>query len=430
MIPRYTRPVMEKIWNERNEWQTMLDVEIAACEANAELGRIPSEAVEVIKEKADFDVDRIHEIDAVINHDIIAFLTAVGEKVGDEAKYIHMGLTSTDVRDTGFCLLVKQASDVILDDLEKLAAVLKRRAVEFKHTPTIGRTHGVHAEPTTFGLKMLLWYSETLRNIERMKRAKEEMSVGKLSGAVGTYADIDPYVEQYVCKKLGLKPELISTQVVQRDRHAMYMATLGVIASTLAQIALEVRHLQRTEVREAEEYFSPKQKGSSAMPHKRNPVRSERICGMARLIQGYTVPAYEDVPLWHERDISHSSVERVIFPDATIALDFILNETTNLVDKLLVYPEKMMKDLNLTGGLIFSPRVLLALVSKGAYRDTAYRWVQRNAMKRWLQGEDFYENLCKDEDVRKYLTPEEIKACFDPKAMLTHVDDIFARFGL
>ena len=430
MIPRYTRPVMEKIWNERNEWQTMLDVEIAACEANAELGRIPKEAVEVIKAKADFDVDRIHEIDAEINHDIIAFLTCVGEHVGDEAKYIHMGLTSTDVKDTGLCVQLSQASDVILDDLHRLADVLKRRAVEFKHTPTIGRTHGVHAEPTTFGLKLLLWYAETLRNIDRMEHAADNMRVGKLSGAVGTYADIDPYVEEYVCKKMGLKREDIATQVVQRDHHAEYVATLAVIASTLSQIALEVRHLQRTEVREAEEYFSPKQKGSSAMPHKRNPVRSERICGMARLIQGYAVPAFENVPLWHERDISHSSVERVILPDATIALDYILNETTNLIDKLLVYPEKMLADLNLTGGLIYSPRVLLALVAKGAYRDTAYRWVQRNAMKRWLQGEDFYENLCKDEDVRKYLTPEEIKACFDYRPMLAHVDEIFARFGL
>ena len=373
MIPRYTRQEMDAIWNERHEWQTMLDVEIAACEANAELGRIPKEAVEVIKAKADFDVDRIHEIDAEINHDIIAFLTAVGEKVGDEAKYIHMGLTSTDVRDTGFCLQISRASDLLLDGLQKLAEVLKRRAVEFKYTPTIGRTHGVHAEPTTFGLKLLLWYSETLRNIERMKKAKEEIAVGKLSGAVGTYADIDPYVEEYVCKKLGLKPELISTQVVQRDRHAMYLSTLGVIAATLAQIALEIRHLQRTEVREAEEYFSPKQKGSSAMPHKRNPVRSERICGMARLVQGYTVPGFQNVPLWHERDISHSSVERVIFPDATTALDYILHETINLIDKLLVYPDKMMEDLNLTGGLIFSPRVLLELVSKGVYRDVAYR---------------------------------------------------------
>ena len=430
MIPRYTRPVMEKIWNERNEWQTMLDVEIAACEANAELGRIPKEAVDVIKAKADFDVDRIHEIDAEINHDIIAFLTCVGEHVGDEAKYIHMGLTSTDVRDTGLCVQLKQASEVILEDLEKLAAVLKRRAVEFKHTPTIGRTHGVHAEPTTFGLKMLLWYSETLRNIDRMKHAAEQMAVGKLSGAVGTYADIDPFVEEYVCKKMGLAREDIATQVVQRDHHAEYVTTLGVIAGTLSQIALEVRHLQRTEVREAEEYFSPKQKGSSAMPHKRNPVRSERICGMARLIQGYALPAFENIPLWHERDISHSSVERVMLPDATTALDYILNETTNLIDKLLVYPEKMLADLNMTGGLIYSPRVLLALVAKGAYRDTAYRWVQRNAMKRWLQGEDFYENLCKDEDVRKYLTPEEIKACFDYKPMLVHVDEIFARFGL
>lgn len=430
MIPRYTRPEMEKIWNERNEWQTMLDVEIAACEANAALGRIPKEAVAVIKEKADFDVERIHEIDREINHDIIAFLSAVAEYVGDDAKYIHMGLTSTDVKDTGLNVQVKQASDVILKDLEKLAEVLKRRAVEFKHVPTIGRTHGVHAEPTTFGLKLLLWYSATLRNIERMKQAAATMCVGKLSGAVGTYADIDPYVEEYVCKKLGLQPEPVATQVVQRDHHAAYIATLGVIAGTLSQIALEVRHLQRTEVREAEEYFSAGQKGSSAMPHKRNPVRSERICGMARLIQGYVLPAFEDIPLWHERDISHSSVERVMLPDATTALDYILNETINLIDKLLVYPEKMLEDLNMTGGLIYSPRVLLALVEKGAFRDTAYRWVQRNAMKRWLQGEDFYENLCRDENVRKYLTPEEIKACFDFKPMLVHVDKIFARFGL
>ena len=430
MIPRYTRPEMEKIWNERNEWQTMLDVEIAACEANAALGRIPKEAVAVIKEKADFDVERIHEIDREINHDIIAFLSAVAEYVGDDAKYIHMGLTSTDVKDTGLNVQVKQASDVILKDLEKLAEVLKRRAVEFKHVPTIGRTHGVHAEPTTFGLKLLLWYSATLRNIERMKQAAATMCVGKLSGAVGAYADIDPYVEEYVCKKLGLQPEPVATQVVQRDHHAAYIATLGVIAGTLSQIALEVRHLQRTEVREAEEYFSAKQKGSSAMPHKRNPVRSERICGMARLIQGYVLPAFEDIPLWHERDISHSSVERVMLPDATTALDYILSETINLIDKLLVYPEKMLEDLNMTGGLIYSPRVLLALVEKGAFRDTAYRWVQRNAMKRWLQGEDFYENLCRDEDVRKYLTPEEIKACFDFKPMLVHVDKIFARFGL
>ena len=430
MIPRYTRPEMEKIWNERNEWQTMLDVEIAACEANAALGRIPKEAVAVIKEKADFDVERIHEIDREINHDIIAFLSAVAEYVGDDAKYIHMGLTSTDVKDTGLNVQVKQASDVILKDLEKLAEVLKRRAVEFKHVPTIGRTHGVHAEPTTFGLKLLLWYSATLRNIERMKQAAATMCVGKLSGAVGTYADIDPYVEEYVCKKLGLQPEPVATQVVQRDHHAAYIATLGVIAGTLSQIALEVRHLQRTEVREAEEYFSAGQKGSSAMPHKRNPVRSERICGMARLIQGYVLPAFEDIPLWHERDISRSSVERVMLPDATTALDYILNETINLIDKLLVYPEKMLEDLNMTGGLIYSPRVLLALVEKGAFRDTAYRWVQRNAMKRWLQGEDFYENLCRDEDVRKYLTPEEIKACFDFKPMLVHVDKIFARFGL
>lgn len=430
MIERYTRPEMGRIWDERNEWQTMLDVEIAACEANAELGRIPKEAVQVIREKADFDVDRIHEIDREINHDIIAFLTNVGEYVGDEAKYIHMGLTSTDVKDTALNVQIKEASEILLEDLVKLAEVLKRRAVEFKYTPTIGRTHGVHAEPTTFGLKLLLWYSEVQRNIERMDHAARQMAVGKLSGAVGTYADIDPYVEKYVCEKLGLQREVIATQVVQRDHHAEYITTLGVIAGTLAQIALEVRHLQRTEVREAEEYFSEKQKGSSAMPHKRNPVKSERICGMARLIQGYALPAFENIPLWHERDISHSSVERVIIPDATTALDYILAQTTDLIDKLLVYPEKMLADLNMTGGLIYSPRVLLALVAKGAYRDTAYRWVQRNAMKRWLAGEDFYENLCRDEDVRKYLTEEEIKACFDYKPMLTHVDEIFARFGL
>ena len=300
---------MEKIWNERNEWQTMLNVEIAACEANAELGRIPKEAVEVIKAKADFDVDRIHEIDREINHDIIAFLTNVGEHVGDEAKYIHMGLTSTDVKDTGLNVQLKQASEVLIDDLEKLAEVLKRRAVEFKHTPTIGRTHGVHAEPTTFGLKLLLWYSETLRNIDRMKRAADEMAVGKLSGAVGTYADIDPFVEEYVCKKLGLKPEIVATQVVQRDHHAEYVATLGVIAGVLSQMALEVRHLQRTEVREAEEYFSPKQKGSSAMPHKRNPVKSERICGMARLIQGYSLPACENIPIGNQTDFTQTRLE-------------------------------------------------------------------------------------------------------------------------
>ena len=411
MIPRYTRPEMAKIWDERNEWQTMLDVEIAACEANAELGRIPKEAVEVIKAKADFDVERIHEIDREINHDIIAFLSAVGEYVGDEAKYIHMGMTSTDVKDTALNVQIKQASDVLIADLEKLAEVLKRRAVEFKYTPTIGRTHGVHAEPTTFGLKILLWYSETLRNIERMKRAASEMAVGKLSGAVGTYADIDPYVEEYVCKKMGLTPEIVATQVVQRDHHAEYITTLGCSAYCMALISSVCST-------------------TSAMPHKRNPVKSERICGMARLVQGYALPAFENIPLWHERDISHSSVERVMIPDATTALDYILAQTTDLVDKLLVYPEKMLEDLNMTGGLIYSPRVLLALVSKGAYRDTAYRWVQRNAMKRWLEGEDFYENLCKDEDVRKYLSEEEIKECFDYKPMLIHVDEIFARFGL
>ena len=430
MIPRYTRPEMEKIWNERNEWQTMLDVEIAACEANAELGRIPKEAVEVIKAKANFDVDRIHEIDKEINHDIIAFLSAVAEYVGDEAKYIHMGLTSTDVKDTGLNVQVKQASDVILKDLEQLAEVLKRRAVEFKYVPTIGRTHGVHAEPTTFGLKLLLWYSETLRNIERMKRAAENMCVGKLSGAVGTYADIDPYVEEYVCKKLGLRVESVATQVVQRDHHAEYIATLGVIAGTLSQMALEVRHLQRTEVREAEEYFSPKQKGSSAMPHKRNPVRSERICGMARLVQGYVLPAFENIPLWHERDISHSSTERIILPDATELLDYMLCRFKGILENLTVYPENMLKNIWRTNGVIFAQRVMNALIGKGLSRETAYDTVQPIAMKAWSEGLDYKTLLLADAGVMAQLTPAELEACFTLDYYFKNVDYIFRRVGI
>lgn len=430
MINRYTREAMGRIWSERNEFDMMLEVEILACEAQAELGVIPKEAVAVIREKADFTVERIREIEKETNHDIISFLTAVGEHVGDEAKYIHMGLTSTDVKDTALGAMMKAACQIIVDDLEALRQVLRRRAVEFKYTPMVGRTHGVHGEPTTFGLKLLLWLSEIERHIERMKQAQAIVSVGKISGAVGTYANVDPYVEAYVCEKMGLTADPISTQVVQRDRHAELCSTLAIVASTLDKMAMEIRHLQRTEVREAEEYFSEKQKGSSAMPHKRNPITCERICGLARVVRGNAQAALEDVALWHERDISHSSVERVILPDSTITVDYMLSLMTRVLDTLLVYPETMQKNLELTGGLTFSQRVLLALVDKGAFRDEAYRWVQRHAMARWLEGKHFIDGLKGDEDVKRYLTDEEIEACFDPTPMLKHVDTIFARFGL
>lgn len=430
MIARYTREEMGHIWSERNEFDTMLQVEILACEAQAELGVIPKEAAKVIREKADFEVERIHEIEKETNHDIISFVTAVGEHVGEEAKYIHLGLTSTDVKDTALGYMMKQACDILLADLHKFHDVLRRRAVEFKYTPMVGRTHGIHGEPTTFGLKMCLWMAEIERDIERLEHAKKNVAVGKLSGAVGTYSVVDPFVEKYVCEKLGLEPVKIATQVVQRDRHAELCSTIAIIGSTLDKIALEIRHLQRTEVREAEEYFSPKQKGSSAMPHKRNPITCERICGLARVLRGNAQAALEDVALWHERDISHSSVERVILPDSTITLDYMLHLVTRVIDKLLVYPENMKKNLELTGGLIFSQRVLTALVDKGAFRDKAYRWVQRHAMARWLEGKDFLAGLKSDEDIKKYLTDEEIEACFDPHAMLKHVDTIMGRFGL
>lgn len=430
MIERYTTAEMGRIWNERNEFDMMLQVEIFACEAQAELGVIPKEAVKVIREKANFDVERIHEIEKETNHDIISFLTAVGEYVGDEAKYIHMGLTSTDVKDTALGAMMKQACDIILEDLKKFREVLRRRAAEFKYTPMVGRTHGIHGEPTTFGLKLCLWMAEIDRNIERLEHAKQSVAVGKLSGAVGTYANVDPFVESYVCEKMGLTPAKIATQVIQRDRHAELCSTLAIIASTFDKIALEIRHLQRTEVREAEEYFSAKQKGSSAMPHKRNPITCERICGLARVVRGNAQAALEDVALWHERDISHSSVERVILPDSTITVHYMLKLITRVIDKLLVYPENMKKNLELTGGLTFSQRVLLALVDKGAYRDNAYRWVQRHAMARWLEGKDFIAGLKSDEDIKKYLSDAEIEACFDPQAMLKHVDTIMARFGL
>lgn len=431
MIPRYTREEMGHIWSERNEFDTMLMVEILASEAQAELGNIPKEAAKIIREKADFKVERIREIERETNHDIISFVTAVGEFVGPEAaKYIHLGLTSTDVKDTALGYMMMQSCDVLLKGLHGLRDVLRRRAAEFKHTPMIGRTHGIHGEPITFGLKLCLWMAEVERDIERLEQARKNVAVGKLSGAVGTYSNIDPFVEQYVCEKMGLEPVKIATQVVQRDRHAQLLSTIAVIGGTLDRIALEIRHLQRTEVREAEEYFSPKQKGSSAMPHKRNPITCERICGLARLLRGNAQAAFEDQPLWHERDISHSSVERVILPDSTITLDYMIYLTTNTIDKLLVYPDNMMKNLELTGGLVFSQTILTQLVEKGAVRDEAYRWVQRHAMARWLEGKDFKAGLKSDPDIKKYLTDDEIDSLFDPFKLLHHVDDIMARFGL
>jgi len=430
MIDRYTHPEMGNIWTLENEFRTMLKVEILACEAMNKLGVVPDDALKDIQTKADFRLERIKEIEAVTNHDVIAFLTNVAEYVGDASKYIHKGLTSSDVKDTALCYMTVQSADLIMRHLENFHEILRRRAAEFKYTVMIGRTHGIHAEPMTFGMKFLLWSAEIERNIERLKQAREMMAVGKLSGAVGTYSNIDPFVEKYVCEKLELKPVRLATQVIQRDRHAHFMTTLAIIGSSLDKMATEIRNLQRTDIREAEEYFAPGQKGSSAMPHKRNPITCEKVSGMARLLRGYAVAALEDVTLWHERDISHSSVERVILPDATIALDHMLRKFSNIIDKLLVYPDAMIANMNKTGGLIFSQNLLIALVSKGVLREDAYKWVQRNAMARWLEGADFKTNVEADPDIKKYLTDDEVEHCFDPKPMLRHVDEIFARFGL
>lgn len=430
MIERYTNPEMGNIWTLQHEFEVMLDVEIAACEAMAELGEIPKEAAANIRAKAKFDLPRVKEIEKITNHDIIAFLTNVAEYVGDDSKYIHKGLTSSDVKDTALGIMMKKSAELILDDLRKFREVLVRRAAEFKHTVCIGRTHGIHAEPMTFGLKLALWLSEIDRDIERVEHAKKIVAVGKLSGAVGTYSNINPKIEELVCQKLGITPVPLATQVIQRDRHAEYMTTLAIVASSFEKFATEIRNLQRTDIREAEEYFSPGQKGSSAMPHKRNPITCERVSGMARLVRGNALAALEDITLWHERDISHSSVERVILPDSTINVDYCIRKFTNIIDKLLVYPDAMLENLNKTGGLIFSQRILIALVSKGVLREDAYKWVQRNAMKRWLQKEDFRTNISKDEDVVKYLSQEEIDECFKVDYFLRHVDMIMARFGL
>ena len=427
MIPRYTRADMARIWSDENRFRKWLAVEVAATETLAEAGIVPKDAARAIKERADFKVHRIHEIEAEVKHDVIAFTTAVAEFVGPDSRWFHYGLTSNDVVDTAQALLIREASDLIGQDLERLAEVLKRRAWEFKDTPMIGRTHGIHAEPITFGFKIANWYSETQRNIARFKAAAEDMRVGKFSGAVGTFAHLTPELEEKMCARLGLKAAAVSSQVIQRDRHAAYLATLAVIASTLDKIATEVRHLQRTEVREAEEYFSEKQKGSSAMPHKRNPVTCEQISGLARVVRSNAQAGFENVALWHERDISHSSVERVIIPDSTTLTDYLLNKTTNIVDQMFVYPERMLANLNLTKGLVFSGQLLLDLVENGMSREDAYRLVQAHAMRSWREGLDFKAEILADKEITNRVPRKQIERAFDLQRQLRNIDKIFAR---
>ena len=430
MIPRYSREKMTAIWSQENKYQKWFDVELAACEAMVKLGTVPAKAVENIKAKAVINVARIDEIEKVTKHDVIAFVSSLTEVIGEDGRFIHMGLTSSDVLDTALALQLKESAEILIDDVDQLQAVLKRRALEHKHTLMIGRSHGIHAEPITFGLKMALWYQEMERNRERLVRARETVSYGKIAGAVGTFAFIEPFVEEYVCEKLGLKPAPVSSQIVQRDRHAEFFATLAIIASSLDKFAQEIRLLQRTEVREAEEYFSPGQKGSSAMPHKRNPVLSENISGLSRLVRSYAVAALEDVALWHERDISHSSVERVIGPDATIVLDFMLGRFTGLMDKLVVYPERMLANLNMTHGVIFSQMVLLSLIEKGTTREDAYAVVQKNAMKSWHEGVQFRKLLEQDEIVQKFLNTKDLDGIFNVNNFLKNLDYSFSRvFG-
>jgi len=421
---------MVSIWSPENRYQKWLDVEILACEAMVKLGKVPASAIKTIKEKAAINVARIDEIEKITKHDVIAFLTSVTEKVGDDGRFLHMGMTSSDVLDTSYAVLLKEAADILMEDIDHLLKVLKRRAFEHKNTLMIGRSHGIHAEPITFGLKMALWYKEIERNRRRLVNARDTVSTGKISGAVGTFSFIDPFVEEYVCSNLGLKPAPVSSQIVQRDRHAEFFTTLAIIASSIDKFAQEIRLLQRTEVREAEEYFSPGQKGSSAMPHKRNPVLSENLSGLARLVRSYAVAALEDVALWHERDISHSSVERVIGPDATIVLDFMLSRFTGMLDKLVVYPERMLQNLNMTHGVVFSQMVLLALIDKGTSREDAYAVVQKNAMRSWEEGLEFKALLQKDSAVTEYLTEEDLKSIFNVNNFLKNLDFIFGRvFG-
>ncbi|MBI5374261.1 MAG: adenylosuccinate lyase [Candidatus Schekmanbacteria bacterium] len=427
MIPRYTRPEMAKIWEDRNKFQKFLDIEILVCEALSRKGKVPASAVKNIRAKADFDVKRIDEIEKVTKHDVIAFLTNVAEHVGEDSRFIHMGLTSSDILDTGLSLQLREAMDMIISDAKETMKAIKKLAMRYKKTAMPGRSHGMHAEPITFGFKMAVWYDEMARNLRRLKQARETISYGKISGAVGTFANVNPDIEKYVCAKLGLKPAPASTQILQRDRHAEYLTALAITASSLDKFATEIRHLQRTEVGEAEEFFSKGQKGSSAMPHKRNPITCEQISGLARVIRGNAMAALENIPLWHERDISHSSVERVIMPDSTILMDYLLNKVTNLFNNLLVYPEKMKQNLELTSGGMFSQGVLLALIDKDVIREDAYEMVQRNAMKALKEGGTFKEHLLKDKDVMKFMTPSEIDKVFNYSYHTRNIDKIFKR---
>lgn len=421
---------MGRIWEDQNKFSIWLEIEVLACEAQAQLGVIPEDAVRTIRQKARFDVARIDVIERDVKHDVIAFLTNVGEYIGPESRFIHLGMTSSDVLDTCLALQMKQSGEIILEGLNRLAGVLARRAKEFKYTVMVGRTHGIHAEPTTFGLKLALWYDETRRNIDRLRAAIERISVGQISGAVGTFEHLSPLVEEYVCSKLGLKPAPVSTQILQRDRHAEFLSTLALIGCSLEKFATDIRHLQKTEVLEAEEFFSKGQKGSSAMPHKRNPITCERIAGLSRVLRGNALAAMEDVTLWHERDITHSSVERIIVPDSCILLDYMLSLMTDVLDRLLVYPENMRRNLERTHGLIFSQSVLLALTQKGMKREDAYRIVQESAMDVWQSGRDFHTLLAAHHDISKTLTTGELDELFDLQKSTRNVDTIFERAGL
>ncbi|HEY5330128.1 MAG TPA: adenylosuccinate lyase [Acidobacteriaceae bacterium] len=427
MIARYTPPAMGQIWSEESKYRNWLRVELAATDVLSRAGIVPSEAATALREKAQFTVERIHAIEAETRHDVLAFTQAVAESVGPEARWLHFGLTSTDVVDTAQALAFVEASALIRAGIERLMEVLKKRAVEFKDTPCIGRTHGVHAEPTSFGLKLLLWFSEMQRNLRRFDAAAEDLRVGKISGAVGSFGHLSPEHEEAICAELGLRHAEVSTQVLQRDRHAAYVGTLAVLCSTLDKIATEIRHLQRTEVREAEEFFSPKQKGSSAMPHKRNPITCEQISGLARVVRGNSQTALENVALWHERDISHSSAERVILPDSTILADYLLDKTATLIEKLLVYPKRMLKNMELTGGLIYSGQLLLELASAGMSREQAYRVVQSHAMRAWQDDLNFREEISSDPEITRLLSPEKLAQAFDYRRQLRNVDLIFAR---
>ena len=430
MIERYTLPEMGGLWSEENKFQKWLDVELAVCEVHAEMGTIPREALQEIKWRAKFSVERINEIEKTTNHDVIAFTTNLAESIGPASRFVHYGLTSSDVVDTANALLLRDACDLLLQKIDGLLTVLKRRALEFKSTPQVGRTHGIHAEPTSFGMTFALWHDEMRRNRERLMRARETVAVGKISGAVGSFAHLDPVVEEKVCARLDLRPAPVSTQIIQRDRYAEFLGTLAIIASSLDKFALNVRHWQQTEVREAQERFTVGQKGSSAMPHKRNPIISERICGIARVVRANSQVGLENVALWHERDISHSSAERVVLPDSSIALDYILHKATSLIEGLVVYPERMLENLNATRGLIFSGQLLLALTRKGVSREVAYEWAQRNAMKVWDEGKDFQTLVKADADIKAHLSVEELECSFSLTSYLSNVDAIFERvFG-